>query len=200
MSRGIILLKYFKERFSPFPWAIVPFFILIMSLDDLGKINFSIIFNTFVGIIFFRVFDDLGCFYFDKKNHEKRTYFSKNSFKVLLQFSYVISTIYLFHCYLFAQNLSVMIILILIVISMILYRTLKNNKNIQFVSLLKYPVMMIFIESNTKGEISIWPIVVFIVFFITEYIEIYKIITIKVNFYKYVPFFVLIGIKLLMVS
>ncbi|MGK0367700.1 MAG: hypothetical protein ACI9QD_000838, partial [Thermoproteota archaeon] len=84
-----------------------------------------------------------------------------------------------------------------IVLSALLYAILKNNTAIQFISLLKYPLITSAIEYSLTKQVSMWPIYLFATFFFTELLEVFSkdIYKKRAQYIQYISLILLILVK-----
>lgn len=160
-----ILVSYYKERFKPIPWLIIPIILVIFSVS---KIEVSIIINYLYflnALLFYRLFDDLMMIDFDLKNKGHRSFHENGAELQILVFLPLV--VYLAHTFLVYKSQATIYSIAFIILQLFLYSTLRLNQMSQFISILKYFFLpLVFISWNSP-----WPYLSFSLFLLHELIS-----------------------------
>lgn len=139
MSGLLILRNYYFERFTPYPWMIVPFifsFILWGSLDR----NFLETALYLLGSLpYYRLLDDIMMRKWDANSIKQRSYFTQvDDLKKMIFLPLALYLALTFYLY---GQFAVLISLAFLGLSLALYRWLDGTKMSLFISILKYPLL-----------------------------------------------------------
>lgn len=164
------IITYLKLRFKPIPWLILPILIYTLSIETLSQVTIAKIFFAYFLILGFRIYDDLMCIDYDKKFKEERFYFDPKIKKELLGYSAICNLISLAITHTIFNQAVFYLFAGLLFISHSLYQSLRLKKEIQFVSLLKYPFLVYCLSDGLNSGL-IWAGIIFILFIIIELSE-----------------------------
>jgi len=161
-------VNYSRERLIKITWFVLPLslFIIGHGPDDF---NFLLCLNLFLAIFFFRVTDDYFCFDYDKKQKDRK-YLSRDK-KDVLFLALVYGVFYLVTLKMFYQQKEVLFIYSQLIISTFLYIILRENKSVVLVSILKYPILLYILATQTGETNYVWVMSLTLFFIVREYSE-----------------------------
>lgn len=139
MPRLITLGHYYQERFTFFPWMIVPFILSFLLWGNL-KADFLIssIF-VLISLLFYRLLDDIMMRKWDEASLKRRPYLTKlDEIKNLIFLPLILYLV--LTGYLYGRE-AVLWTLVFLILSLSLYRIFMGNRLSLFVSILKYPFL-----------------------------------------------------------
>jgi hypothetical protein len=192
-----VLLEYYQERFTLFPWCVLPLFLALLFHEKLNSSGAAGVVYLLFSILFFRLFDDLMTEEYDERQSLSRRYL-QNSARLRLGiiipfFLFIVST------FLFRSIEGVILTGIFLLLQVGLYRMLKESELCQLVSLLKYP----FFEFIWRGEGTVWGLGVFLAFLWFDFRDIFgeKALPpiLRQMKLRYTPFFILLICRLLFI-
>jgi hypothetical protein len=185
--------SYFVQRLKVFPWLVLPIYLIIYSNTFLPKT--TLVIYSFLTIISFRLFDDYSCTSFDQAQGKNRSY--QKDLPQLRKWMISLLMSLLIFSFLSIGHTIALATLFTIVLSALLYAILKNNTAIQFISLLKYPLITSAIEYSLTKQVSMWPIYLFATFFFTELLEVFSkdIYKKRAQYIQYISLILLILVK-----
>lgn len=148
---------YRKQRLSFMPWFIIPIILFYLGHGPIMNNGFaySIFSVVFVGIIFFRIFDDMFCYRYDKFLGKRHDYLI-NSRGPVIFFGALLGGLFLSLLVFFAGINTGLFGLFFVLINLIFYKFLLMNRLVVFVSLLKYPFLLIIIGNVTLETNFFW--------------------------------------------
>ncbi|MBL7715799.1 MAG: hypothetical protein JNL01_10060 [Bdellovibrionales bacterium] len=159
------LAFYYRERFRPFPWLILPFVLSVLFVGSLGPAFWQAALYFGLSLLFFRLFDDLGTHLYDGARGKKRSYLNRLQqleVAVFLPLGLLLSVTF------FWLGLPGIIWMTLfILLSGALYLVGSPKRPVLFVSILKYP----FLGALVMGGFDAWILVGFSLFLLHELIE-----------------------------
>jgi hypothetical protein len=166
------IFLYRKQRLSFIPWFIIPFvlFFLGHGANAGNDFSYSIFPVVFVGIIFFRIFDDMFCYRYDTSLGKQHDYLI-NSREPIIFFGALLGAIFLY-LLMFLTGLDTSLFgMVFIIVSFSFYHLFSMNKKIVFVSLLKYPFLLLVINNATLGANYFWVLIGTAFFTLREVLE-----------------------------
>lgn len=183
-----------KERFKLIPWGLMPIFFLFFIEVPLG-VSFLIgYFFFYLALFYFRLTDDLACLELDLAAHKVRD-FSENKNYLATDRLWIL----FFAClplYAFTLSaLSIIWFLLFVIVSEGLYKTIKSPL-IEYISLLKYPVLLSLLAQKRTLSESLWFSLFFLIFVITEFIE-KKYSNSKAQIIQYISLIILLAAKII---
>lgn len=141
----------------------------LLSLTKISQLNIHLIIFSYVFILFYRLLDDLMCLNYDKKNKLEQFYFDQKVSSTLFKYLTVLIFIFFIFIFYYLNNTNLVILnLLLVFVSYVLYILFNDSRIINFISLLKYPVLIYTISSNNGQYDLAWPLWIFLVFIINE--------------------------------
>ena len=147
-------VAYREKRFKLIPWGIYPlYFILMFSRDLFSLESFLNLIFLPITLFFFRLFDDFYCRDYDRSENKKYLDFvSRKDHKKMLDIFLVLQIVMVY----FFQDLSMLIMFFfLITISFALYIYWKDDFKIEFVPLLKYPWVILAVNTNAPFGVAL---------------------------------------------
>ncbi|PCJ55424.1 MAG: hypothetical protein COA79_20690 [Planctomycetota bacterium] len=184
--------NYLKERFSLFPWFILPFYIFFVGHAKTEQYSFILLGLLFTGILFFRLFDDYFCWDFDQFKQKNSDYLQISKSFYVAPLVFLASIFIIFNVFILNQLLNSLIISC-IILSMALYKILKHHNKIIYISLFKYPVLLVLVAIYTNEINFSWVVLASILFFAREILE--EEFLLKNRVLEIIPFLLLILAK-----
>ena len=160
------LTAYLRTRFTFYPWFILPLiFILISGLNTWHWL--SLYATHLVGLLFFRIWDDEMCSDFDQKKKGK-------SYR-LPRFKLFFSLLALSWSSLLLASGGIVTLaagITLVFISSVFYKIVRG-KNIEYISMLKYPVLICcpYIITEVSLSLALKSLVFTFLIFLNDYIQ-----------------------------
>ena len=161
--------SYFQERFQIIPWGILSLIIAVFSFGRWEYLSFSLTCLTILSLMSYRLNDDIMCMSIDKAHGKKRNF--HNHITSLSKWSVVMMILTMIVGAIFLHLHAFLVLAGFTVINSVLYHFLKKSVFIEFISILKYPVIIGVIEYTQKGILSYWSFAFFLVFLLTEIYE-----------------------------
>lgn len=157
---------YMQERMRFYPWFVLPFVLLLLGQGS-APLSWSLIYPLLMGLLFFRAFDDVFCFSYDRKT-KGATGYLQGSVKDIYPILLMLWPMFLSSVLIITSSLEMTAFCsFLILIHIPTYLFLRDKKAIQLVSLIKYPIFLFWIHFETGGGQWLWPLLAS-AFFITR--------------------------------
>lgn len=150
----IYLGRYLRERFTFWPWGILPIYTYLIGKRSQSSIEFALLLNLYLGFLLFRAMDDYGCWQEDQTNNKSMAYLRPEDKPVLKFWVFAFMIAYTLSSLLLLTPMMVGFMIAVLMVSLLGYRILKHPFP-SYVALLKYP-LFIFIVSQTTNDIF-WP-------------------------------------------
>jgi hypothetical protein len=175
---------YRKERLKIIPWLFVPVILFLIGDDsnNLFKLNFNMLLIISIGVVFFRVFDDVFCSPYDKLMGKQHDYLL-NGVGPMVYIGALLGAIFLFLLTFYYGLNTSLFGLLFIIVNFGLYQILATKRPVIFISMLKYPYLLLLSSYPEYESQYIW-VVIGTLFFVGREIleEIFKIRNAKIEF------------------
>jgi hypothetical protein len=163
------MISFIKERFTVFPWVLLAAYIPFFTLEKIDVI--SMVF-TLIALFFFRLFDDLECEQWDKS--QAKQYLFHRNIEHLKKVEKVIFISLAIFMWIFFKPWTLFSLVFFIGFCRLLYSHSRDSYFINFISILKYPMIISILEFNFELRLSFWGSSLFLGMILIEYLEVTK--------------------------